>query len=126
MLQSQSLAVEDDFQDLSKIEDETGPRLPALNLVESFINFFESAHLSLYFCSSGGVQFKRLGQINAIPNDRTLDRYAVQDGFKDGLLHVVVGRQGDKDERPAATQRFVGLLKCPGRNRHANRRISTT
>jgi hypothetical protein len=69
---------------LSKIEDEASPRLPALNLLESFIDFFEPTHLAFHFCSPGGMQFERLSQINAIPDDRTLDRDGVQDGLKDG------------------------------------------
>ena len=54
---------------LSKIEDEPGSRLPALNLVESFVNFLESPHVTFHLCSPGGMQFERLGQIYAIPND---------------------------------------------------------
>src|SRR5208283_1766839 len=111
---------------LSKIEDKPGPHLPALNLLESSVNFLESPYLAFHLCSPAGMQFERLGQIYAIPNDSTLDRYAIQDGLKDGQLHVVLGGQADKDQRPAAAQRSVGLLKRPGRNGYANRRIGAT
>jgi len=54
---------------LSKIEDKPGPRLPALNLLESTVNFLESPYLAFHLCSPAGMQFERLGQIYAIPND---------------------------------------------------------
>ena len=65
-------------------------RFTALDFVKGMVNFLKFWCLTLNLCSPCGMELKCLGKIHAIADNRSLDRYTVEYGLKNGQLHVVI------------------------------------
>lgn len=58
-----------------------------------------------------------------MPTMDPADLRAVEDGLEDRQLDLVVRRQADEHERPAAAQRPVGGFECLGRDGRDDRGV---
>src|SRR5581483_8985377 len=66
------------------------------------------------------------GQVTTGADDGASHGDRVEDGLEDRELDVVVGRQRDEDESPAAAEGAVGLLEGPGRDGGADRGVGAS
>jgi Type IV secretory system Conjugative DNA transfer len=73
---------------LSKIEYQTSSCLSALYFFKGFVHLLKFSCLTRDLCSPCGMQLENLGKIRAIADDRSLDRYTVQNRFKNRQLDL--------------------------------------
>ena len=73
---------------------------------------------------AGGVQGEDVGEVVTGADDRADDSLAVDDGVEDRQAQRrIVSGQRHAHQAPAAAQRPVGLVECPGRRRERDGHI---
>src|SRR6478735_860223 len=111
------------FGGSAKVEHDAGLDLSLLDLLEALVDLVQRPGLPDDRRATQRVQLEHLGEVLARADDGAHHGDAVEHGFEDRQLHVVVGGQRDEHQGAAAPQRVVGLLERLGGHRNGDRRV---
>src|SRR5438270_10949478 len=89
---------------LRHVENQTSWNASLLDFLKGLVNIFELTCLVDHVRLTCRMQFKHLSKIQPCANNRADNVDPIELRLENGQLHVVVGRQCDKDKTPTTQQ----------------------
>src|SRR6266487_1819522 len=109
----------------SHVEDESCRDDRLLHFLKGVIDILQVPGLINHFRATICVQFEDFRQVQAGSHNGAHDLDAIEHGFEDRQLHVVICWQCDKDQRSSTSKCAEGLLEGTRRNSQTDGRVSS-
>jgi hypothetical protein len=96
----QSSRTPNDREELRHVENQASRNASLLNFFKGMVDIFELAGIVDHARLACRMQFKHFSEIKPCANNRADDVDPIENRLENWQLHVVVGRQRDKDKCP--------------------------